>query len=80
MLSSSQLRRYDRMLTDIGLADGRKIIAAVYEMTARTKRLRNGMAYPEPYRKICCRGARMHMIPNMFAKERNTEKCQSKPY
>ena len=46
MLSSSQLRRYDRMLTDIGLADGRKIIAAVYEMTARTKRLRNGMAYP----------------------------------
>lgn len=43
-----------------------EICAVVYRMTPETRRKRDGIAYPEQYRKICARGAENAGIKNVF--------------
>lgn len=44
--------------------------AVTYEMTAETKLARNGLSYPEEYRKICSAGAKFRHVKNQFVKRR----------
>ena len=44
--------------------------ALIYEMTPKTKEIRNGLPYPEEYRKICREGANLHRIKNHFIRKR----------
>ena len=62
------------IVVDVTLDDGSEIPALVYEMTEETKVARNGMAYPEEYRKMCRDGALIHQIPNDFTKKRRKNK------
>ena len=42
----------------------------IYEMTPKTKEIRNRLPYPEEYRKICREGANLHRIKNHFIRKR----------
>lgn len=46
-----------------------KVIAQTYHMNAATRRERNGIPYPEHYRKICSAGADVHHIPNQYRRK-----------
>lgn len=54
--------------------NGERYPALVYEMTAETKAAREGMPYPEDYRKICSDGMKYHRVPNKFTIKRRTAK------
>ncbi len=43
------------------------VLAMTYEMTAETKRIREGQRYTKKYRRICSRGATFFNVPNSFA-------------
>ena len=43
---------YRRYTVDVILNDGTELPALIYEMTPKTKGIRNGLPYPEAYRKI----------------------------
>lgn len=58
---------YRRYWTDI-ICNGGKLRALVYEMTDDTKKMRNGIAYPDEYRRMCARGAEKYQIPNQFTR------------
>ena len=61
---------YRRYTVDVILDDGTELPALIYEMTPKTKEIRNGLPYPEAYRKICREGANLHRIKNHFIKKR----------
>ena len=44
--------------------------ALIYEMTPKSKEIRNGLPYPEEYRKVCREGANLHRIKNHFIRKR----------
>ena len=52
------------------LDDGTELPALIYEMTPKTKEIRNGLSYSEEYRKICREGANLHRIKNHFIRKR----------
>ena len=60
---------YRRMWLDVEFR-GEHYMAVTYEMTNATKFARSGMAYPEQYREMCSRGARVHRIKNNFTTKR----------
>lgn len=47
---------------------GRFCHALCYEMTPRTRRVRNGIPYPDKYREICSLGAQAHGVADLFTK------------
>ena len=49
--------------------NGTELPALIYEMTPKTKEIRNGLPYPEEYRKICREGANLHRIKNHFIRK-----------
>ena len=55
-------RIYRRYTVDVILNDGTELPALIYEMTPKTKEIRNGLPYPEVYRQICREGANLHRI------------------
>ena len=61
---------YRRYTVDVILDDGTELPALIYEMTPKTKEIRNGLPYPEEYRKICREGADIHKIKNHFIRKR----------
>ena len=61
---------YRRYTVDVILDDGTELPALIYEMTPKTKEIRNGLPYPEEYRKICREGANLHRIKNHFIRKR----------
>ena len=61
---------YRRYTVDVILGDGTELPALIYEMTPKTKEIRNGLPYPEEYRKICREGADIHKIKNHFIRKR----------
>ena len=61
---------YRRYTVDVILDDGTELPALIYEMTPKTKEIRNGLPYPEEYRKICREGANFHRIKNHFIRKR----------
>ena len=61
---------YRRSTVDVILNDGTELPALIYEMTPKTKEIRNGLPYPEAYRKICREGANLHRIKNHFIRKR----------
>ena len=61
---------YRRYTVDVILNDGTELPALIYEMTPKTKEIRNGLPYPEAYRKICREGANLHRIKNHFIRKR----------
>ena len=61
---------YRRYTVDVILDDGTELPALIYEMTPKTKEIRNGLPYPEAYRKICREGANLHRIKNHFIRKR----------
>ena len=63
-------RIYRRYTVDVILGDGTELPALIYEMTPKTKEIRNGLPYPEEYRKICREGADIHKIRNHFIRKR----------
>lgn len=63
-------RIYCRYTVDVILDDGTELPALIYEMTPKTKEIRNGLPYPEDYRKICREGANLHRIKNHFIRKR----------
>ena len=63
-------RIYCRYTVDVILGDGTELPALIYEMTPKTKEIRNGLPYPEDYRKICREGANLHRIHNHFIRKR----------
>jgi len=60
---------YRRMWLEVEFY-GESYPAAIYEMTAETKAVRNGLEYPEEYRKVCSAGAQFHHVRNAFARKR----------
>ena len=60
---------YRRMWLDVEFR-GETYQAVTYEMTAETKLVRNGLSYPEEYRKICSAGAKFRHVKNQFVKRR----------
>ena len=60
---------YLRYTVDVILDDGTELPALLYEMTPKTKEIRNGLPYPEEYRKICREGANLHRIKNHFIRK-----------
>ncbi len=63
---------YRRCLADI-IFDGRKVRAAVYEMTPAAKRERDGIPYSPEYRKLCSDGAVKNGIKDAFKVKDKTE-------
>ena len=61
---------YRRYTVDVILGDGTALPALIYEMTPKTKEIRNRLPYPEEYRKICREGANLHRIKNHFIRKR----------
>ena len=61
---------YRRYTVDVILDDGTELPALIYEMTPKSKKIRNGLPYPEEYRKICREGANLHKIKNHFIRKR----------
>lgn len=61
---------YRRYTVDVILDDGTELPALIYEMTPKTKEIRNGLSYSEEYRKICREGANLHRIKNHFIRKR----------
>ena len=55
---------------DVILDDSTELPALIYEMTPKTKEIRNGLPYSEEYRKICREGADIHKIKNHFIRKR----------
>ena len=64
------LPNYRLTTVDVILDDGTELPALIYEMTPKTKEIRNGLPYPEEYRKICREGADIHRIKNHFIRKR----------
>lgn len=62
---------YKRYMAEV-LMDNVMYPALVYEMTDVTKRVRNGMPYPDTYRRICRSGARIRKIKNHFSQRNKT--------
>ena len=61
---------YRRYIMAVILDDGTELPALIYEMTPKTKEIRNGLPYPEAYWKICRKGANLHRIKNHFIRKR----------
>ena len=64
---------YRRYTVDVILDDGTELPALIYEMTPKTKEIRNGFPYPEEYRKICREGANLHRIKNHFIRKKEAQ-------
>lgn len=58
---------YKRQFVKV-MVGGMKVDALVYVMTKNTVEQREGSSYPDDYREICSRGARMFGIPDVFGK------------
>ena len=61
---------YRRMWLEVEF-NGETYPAITYEMTPETKVVRNGIQYPEDYRKMCYDGAKFYHVPNKFIKRRH---------
>ena len=62
---------YKRYMAEV-LMDDVMYPALVYEMTDVTKRVRNGIPYPDAYRRICRSGARIRKIKSHFSQRNKT--------
>ena len=74
LTATRDIRRFTAVTTvDVILGDGTALPALIYEMTPKTKEIRNGLPYPEEYRKICREGGESSQNQKSFYQKKEAQ-------